>query len=1185
MTELDRAVVSILVNLLSSDVGAYGKSISFKIRRFRWKKSLEKWLMKYEMEHDGTILTEGRFLQTLKFQKPVEEIYAFVCGTSSNASDAAFVTDLVQKTKRSIDGGVDASSESEIHHFYEELLKKTTEMRQALLPEAEKTLLREIKQTQYNLGDLIVEQNRDIKMFLENLQMKQLSETEKESLFNYFNDLFWKGEFEKLCNLCSAVEGKCDDLAIWIKLSLSVFVYNPPYGIRFSEYKNICNPEIRDDIIRKEYLVKLFENDNESFDAIPYAPELQKIINNVNNNDYSAIYAENREKKGNTMIVGIKLNNGGSEEWFVRRIMLVHMRKLPYSSLYESMREIIGKDTDFFVDLLCFMQMVSEAYKDKDELLDSTYQKIISKKELYCGLIPSICASFYGACILYNIHNDNKETLCKILNEIPSAIRSHEYVIDYVFLAQITLGASNYDELLTRCKKTGEYWLLHNYYMSVESPMKIAQMIESQKDFLLNNPLIYLDYVRAIHFIGEVEKRDKLLNEYRESYGDLFDYWMTRVELLEKEEDVDFLTKMWKEGNLKFCTPMADAIIAEIFYKWKRFQMCIEAVKNCEDKGIADENVKQYKVASLLSIGKKVEAFSELCSLFEQGIYQDFVIVNILSLSLQLNRSTPKKLIEYVRSNKEPVSILLSAQISERDGLKDEAREWYRKALILSDGRDVRICGYYWAFSVRDESHSIREVKGVDIDTTISMKNTETGAVKYVCICDKTYIPKDYYIWNGIIHLSIDMAVQYRLLRMRSGEEIDFDGSRYLIEEIIPIECFYDRYCLSKMIEANVVKAFTGPLGDDPETNINKLTDWLRENVGENDMAINLLREYEDFSKRPLPLYVLSKNTSVPYAHYVKSIIESKDIIVREAYDFNKDTESSSETGYVLCFSTIVCLFLIGVSSEVLAKHDVYIPESAYIEIMKENEQSQNDNNRDMVATMGLYKGELSVTQVEEAEKISRMKFAVDMLNYCQGIPQIENSESIANEVITEDKIMTLYGVADFDAISICKTKGYALVSIEQFISELANMPGVEVKNINMMDFLQELGFGLEERLSMMKTMVGFRMINVLSCSVLQDVSTIQMDLDGSAEKKWMEYLDEIDKTRGKYRELLQAEFTTIARNGLGRIGKDLSPGIRAFMGLTMKLNSLKFAHGFNEKGEIVVGIVREAYDDKDDVD
>lgn len=1186
MGELSKAIVSKIFDLFLSDISSGGqkfaKKIVSRIKLSKWKKELKSWIKEYLDRHDGTVLTEGRFAHYVKYHKPIEEIYRFACSTELSNSNDSFISGLLERTKETIEGGLNVNDELEIKHLYKEILVKSIEMRKEMLSDNEKVIFRQISHSENNILDTVSKKHDDIIKQIENLRVGEISEKDAIELYKNLNCHFWNCEFDELAYICPVIEGKSKDLELWIKLTLSLFLSNAPYKINHSEYLNIQCPEIRDDIVRKMFIIAYLENNLGAFDAVPYSEDLKKIISEVSGGNYSSIYTETHEKKRNLLCVGLKINDNSNDEmWFVRDIMLVHLSNLPYASISGVMKEITGEKADFLNSLILFRQIVSEGYEDKNDERDSMFSVLESKKEYYCKMIPSICAIFYGSYILYALQKGDKETLCRILNEIPDTIRNNESVVDYIYLAQIDLGTANHDEIASRCEKIGKNWLLHEFYMSLESPMKVVDCARKQESLVLKDIMTYVDYVRALHFVGEIEQRDTYLEKYKDEYKDFFEYWSTRIELLHLPEDVDYLEQLWKAGATKSYITRVDAMAAEIFYKCGKHATCIDAALNCKDKGFIDTSVKQYMIASLLQLGKRIEAYRELSDSFLIGDRSSFIVNNLLGLTLELNRQVTPGLMEYVRSKRNPISLALSAQISEREGLKEEAREWYRKALVYSDGLDAKICGNYWNYTVQNLGDVQRDVKCVDIDTAILLKNVDNGGVKTICVCDKRFIPEDYYLWNGIIHFSVDKAVQYNLLRKRTGEVIVFEGAQYKVEEILPIEAFYDRYCLGKMIESRSVKTLTGPISDDDKTNILNLTTWLKENLCDNDeTAGKLIKEYGDSSKTPLPLFALSKYSPISYAHFVKCIVESKDIIIRESYDFNLEETCDNNSGYVLSFSTVVLCLLLGISAEKLAENKIYIPKSAYIEAQKENERTKTDNNRESVTYMGLMDGRLSITQIEESEKASRMKFAVDLLNYCKGIPQIDNSDTISIDVIPEEDIMSLYGVVDYDAISICKNKGFVLVSIEQFITELAKMPGIEIKSITPLTLFQSLSLEIMERFILMKKMVTLRMINVLNASTLLEVSRLKSDLDSEIISCWIEFLNEVDKSRGDYRDLLQTEFTYISRRSLEEIGEVFSPGIRVFMGLTMKLNSLKFAHKINEKGELLVGIIQEPYED-----
>lgn len=1168
-------IVPILINLFSSDLYSGKQNIIRKIqnhiKKSKIKTRLEKWCSSYLYEHDGTILSEGRFLDYIKYYKPIQDLYSFAVNPNPSESDDAYVLNLVKKTKDTISKGLDVSAEREVKQFYKSLLSEISEIIQSELTGETKVLLRAVKQSKNDR----INQNDQTKTIIINNGAALLSETDSLELFKLLNSKFWDGNFDELNAYVSALEGKSADLVIWIKLTLSMFLNNPPYLINFSEYTNISCAEIRDDIVKKHFIISYFENDYKNFSAIPYSMGLKHLIDEVINDNLSYIYTQTKEKKNNKTYVGIKLNESiHDEKWVAKRILLIHMNSFTYAGVSNSMRSLLEGETDFFTDLLCFRRRVSEAHTYNDTTLLQEYETFISHKQLYKKLIPSMAATFYSADILYTLRFGNKELLSGILESIPPQICNHENVADNIYSARIELGLADYNEIDNRCNAIGKYWLYHQLLCSL-SDDEVIKFLDSRQQALID-PLVFCDYVRALHHAGEFEKRDSYLAKYGCDFENISEYWFLRINLLQNIEDVNSYEQKWKAGELMNYSPMTDAVAAEVFYKWQKYQTCIEAVESCKEKEISDDEIIQYKISSLFRLGRKIDAFSELSKQFDNGVKNEYVLNNLMALSLELNRSLPQGLLENAKNFYNYKTLILSANLYEREGMKEEARELYRKALLASDGKDSYINMKYWDFLSRNHFDLDRSIDCVDVETAITLKNCNDSSMRCICVSESKFVTADSFVWNGILHISYDKAVHDDLLRKAKGDKVTFDDSVYIIDDIMTIEGFYQRCCLGELVRSGSVIALSGPISDDPEKKIKTLIDWLNANIGE-DLNNNYIEEYLDFTKYPISFYMMSRKSPVTYAQFIKFLYENKTIVVREALNQGASDENNSSVGYVLSYPAMVLMHLLGISPDVLSQNNVYVPKSAYVVTQNENEESRNNNNRDNVSFLGKTNGKIYYSELEETDKLSRMRFSSDIQRYCQSIPCIDNFKSISNEFVSEENIISLCGVVDYDAISICKTEGFMLVSVEKFTTELAILSGIEVPCINIYNFVKKLGYNIPDRLSILRKMVDYRMINILDDSLLHEINNCEVDeriLD-----PWKEYLCSIDESQGIYREYMKYELTSMLQNNQDMLTLQQSQYIREFISLVLKLNSLKIHLKVNQNGEFEIEVIPDTDD------
>ena len=162
------------------------------------------------------------------------------------------------------------------------------------------------------------------------------------------------------------------------------------------------------------------------------------------------------------------------------------------------------------------------------------------------------------------------------------------------------------------------------------------------------------------------------------------------------------------------------------------------------------------------------------------------------------------------------------------------------------------------------------------------------------------------------------------LFRKKVGECIEIGQSKYEITEIMPIECFLVRKCVTKMIECGLVKSFCMDQNLDNAQNRNKFIDWIQENI-KSQKEFDWLEYYKDFRKIPTTLYSLYKCTKLTYEQFVLAMLKEKSVVIRNMLNGDYENENRS---YVLSFSAMIILYKLGVSTKTLNENGVVIPAS-----------------------------------------------------------------------------------------------------------------------------------------------------------------------------------------------------------------------------------------------------------------
>lgn len=110
--------------------------------------------------------------------------------------------------------------------------------------------------------------------------------------------------------------------------------------------------------------------------------------------------------------------------------------------------------------------------------------------------------------------------------------------------------------------------------------------------------------------------------------------------------------------------------------------------------------------------------------------------------------------------------------------------------------------------SVSQGDNTIVEIKSVDKDTAVFLKEIDTESTMIYCIYRDKVLPEEPYEWESAIHIYKEYAIKLGLFRKKVGECIEIGQSKYEITEIMPIDCFLVRKCVTRMIECGLAKSF-----------------------------------------------------------------------------------------------------------------------------------------------------------------------------------------------------------------------------------------------------------------------------------------------------------------------------------------------------------------------------------------
>lgn len=1140
----------------------YEKLIS-KRRLFILKNKVVKWCEKFFKEHDGSVLTESRFLTFLSNYKVIEEIFSYTQESINRVSEETFISSLVRKTKNGIKGRISPCDESVIREFYKNLLSKFTQFELSKLSVAERQIVHQ--NTIQNAKTIDALNNLDYTIQKKLLQNSHhISEKEIVEIYNTLNALFWNGKFDVLINLIPLVKGKSNELEVWLQIVLSMSLSYDANVVGDLDYNKISCKQLKDDIVRKDILFSYLGQH-----SVKYVPESKEdilflLIRDISNSKDGNFYDTTVEQKNSTSLIKIQIpKKYETEEWLVKRLLSVYLLRQTVKNVDSLLYELFGKETDFLVKIINANQKIryriNARNKKAIEEAQNLFDEVWEEREVYVKANVNVQKLFFNTCFNWALYK-RKDLLLDIINEVPEETKHNVDIQELILLVDIELNRAQYVDILNFCKKNKRYVVMSDYLISLEDSHTIINMVKENLKEFLESPRLFFIYVRALRAEKKLSEAIGLLKEKQPIYEEYEEYWIERYLLTYEQQDLSYLEKAWLANKVKKVFGGTDEEVIEIIFNNNRLETCIQMVQALETRDIASTKMLKLKISAYLQLGNKYEAFKALKIMFEEENRDTFVVYNYVILSLELKRDVNQDVENALYLLDTSYSYLLLAKLAEQKENVDIARSLYLKSLIMNQGENDLIYGNYFNFSITEGRSEEEKIKGITENTVAYMQQENSKKIKIYAICPKELLPKEMYEWNDALFISKERAIQKDLLRKKVSEIISVDENEYKIIDIIPFECYLVRTCISKMRDMGQLKACQLPIDGEKEQAAGIFMKWLKENINESKQN-DVLASYRDFDEVPLSLYAISKFSRGSYQEVVAAILEDKSFVVREDYNFGVPAKLDYESSFVLSYAAAELLFILSVDVNIFSNANVYIPKSLITELKEEKEQIIKEYDRETVASLSMIEGKFYLNEANEDTKNKQMEFSVNFLEYCEQLPQLEGTDNVVIKQISEDNILKLIGVVDYDAISICKEKGFILVSLEMLLTQLVFLSELPIKVCNILEFLDRKIYSCAELLTYMNKLVDYRIINVINANILLKIAHSE---ESGVDQLWMTFLQTIDNTEGDYRKILANELGIIGRNAIEREENVDGKRISMFVQLVMKINSIKVKYKLN---------------------
>ena len=1182
---------TIVINVISNCVYDEEQRGVDTIKLNKLEKEIDDWIKEYCRNNDGSILTSSAFQNYVRYQNPILKMYNYLNEVNvQKPSENIFIDDLIKDCQESIRSSGRTFSVEDylaVRDFFRKVLTKYKEFMSDNLNSADKYSLHVTNQIINNQSDKIIKEVQNtlsgINEICNMIRQEDICEEKKIDIYFSLCDFLWRGDIEEVCRILPLIESRNKELDIAIKMNLEMIS-----DCRFEELnslevlENINSDSIKKDIVRKLILLNIENTDLlGQLLQVTTDPILRQIIEEIKNGDFSKFYTIEVEIQHGMEIKNInKKECYDTESWLVDRIIFMYMYKQNNYGIYNYMDELIRKNKNVLEELFIWE-------KQELEYIDDFSQdgKTDNLKDLCVKLKRNICRYsrikleykkiFYFILIRSAVITDDVE-VDNIIENLSDELKEDININEVILLLKIKRGVALQEEIVKFCQSTGRYLILCNFLGQwVNTPEKIINFFENYKYLLSEHLMLFLMYVQMIRITKGIDCSRDICIRYQDEYRNYLEYWLEMFQNTKEKSILDTIVMKRKEGSLLCFNIHSEDILLEIFIQNDMYDDAMEIIRKYEILKRMSPGKLRMKAAILLEKQKDLEALNTFLEIFKY--YRDdlFVINNILGLSLQNKRQVPNDIMVYAQKSSNVETLTLVAAVYERESEFELSRKFLTMALLRSDKKNTNILGRYWGFNVGQGDNIIKEVKNVDKDTAVFLKDIDTEDLKVYCIYKDKVLPEEPYQWESAIHIYKEQAIKLGLFRKKVGDCIEIGESKYEIIEIMPVECFLARKCIAKLTECGLAKSFYVDQNLDKFQTQNKLIEWIKEN-SKSQINFDWSKCYKDFSKIPMPLYSIYKYTKLTYEQFVLAMLKQKDMIIRNMLNENRENKKS---GYVLSYSAMIILYKLGVPTKTLNENGVVIP-SSILQFSKDEAKTIVDNNaRDIVASIGLYDDKLFMNEIDDEEKQYWMEESVKIKEYAEKLNLLNNCEDIDCEEFGNHNLQMLFGICDYDSMAISKRQKREIIVGEATLIIISQIKNIGIYTVDILDFFIDIREPVKNMIQYMKQMLDLRLMVIISRKAVDYISEYYLTAEEKEQKEilkdWSDFLASVESVEKEYKSIFTQISTDIIKSKFSESETYESAVWEILAKYVFHYNGFFFKYGFNENGELEIRTYR----------
>lgn len=1176
-------VTSCVQNFIYDISSGACKGILKKCKQKRFCKKVEEEIQSFCLKNESLYIDSESFKNFVSYHKPFDKVMENALSLEDSISidqlsnnlvaeavEAAKTSDQVLSVDdRRVLKDLLALVNNEITTYYRDVLDEGQKYIVSQNAQNTKLLQRDIK----NIGEGNNQKIESVKRQLR--EATSISAYKAESIAELICKKMWLGEFDDVEAIYQLVAAKSDDLELVIHV-LKVEMLENMHEI--DEIKkaisHIENIKISNILIRN--LIPLIYFRKEKFDGMgDYTDSeyLKAIITALNNEDYSYLFSmeiavekgvEERTYTLNKTLMDV-------EPWLVNQVFAIYMYNMKHVNADSLIENTVDSKTSWFaalitydkkVDLLAYGGLNDQTQKKLSEL----EELLKKKKPIYDKLSDDLEAVFYA--LIIKIALICGKSGDDMINIIPIKLHGMRPVKDFMLAMRAQSGKISFEELYDFCNTEGEYWLLSEYLVTLRDDAEsLIKLISAHKDLLAKSETIFFIYIETLAHLGRNEVAKTNLLEYKSAYSKYFEFWNIYLNIDDSVKD-EFVG-LCKENHIVYMSGHAGCILVEKLIRIKEFELAEFYNNQLQVQQINTKLTRKFKAFILYGKNKQIDAL-ECFKLAFDDFPNDLSIVNaILTISIQLKRRIELEYIRAVEESNNSELLVLAGGAYATNGDFPAARRCNMKALFMSDDCRNPAFNQYIGLYLQNKQEEMPAITRVEKNVAIVLQSND-NTLTY-CVHEDRELPKSPCIWNGDTHIYVSDAAKIGIYRKQVGNEVVLDGISYKIKSIEPIDAYIARICFENIVKNGSAKAITAPTKDG-EIDAESIIDQMKELMPDFSKRKEWVQQYNNFKDIALPLYMIKKQYNGTYTQFVELIIEAPNSCIREVINNNLP----SNDRFVLSFTSMIILKMIGISSQYLADHNVYVTESAVMQISEDTSEMIAHYANDNVSSMGFYEGKPYWIDTDENTKDKWIKESGELRSFVEEIPNVVCKKDWDSSVFDQLKMTEIIGTPDYDVISVGVNYGYTVIGTEATITALALNSEINADVVSITNWLISAKIDALGLVDIVKKLIAKGCIYSLTEHMVLYIVNVVEALQGEEKSEvltaWDSLFEAYDSADVTYRAYGIEVLRSIYASVIEKIDKpSQNPVIQIFCQRLLWLLKLKVTAKFNENGEIEI--------------